>query len=114
MSNDPGIGLAREAGAVGVRCPSNEALARWIDQGLGITDRAAIRGHLRRCPPCRLVVLQVLEMHLSGGSDPDVPSWTDPVRGTPWSEMARRAWSNVRRRFTTLATASVAAVQFRV
>ena len=114
MDNDPAIGPARWAGAVGSECPSDEALAVWIDQGLGITDRAAIDRHLRRCSPCRVVVLQVIEIKLREGADPGLPSSSDEARGAPLIDAARRAWWQVRRRLTALATACVAAHLFRV
>ena len=97
-----------------MECPSDEALAVWIDQGLGITDRAAIDRHLRRCSPCRLVVLQVIEINLRGGADPGLPSSRDDARGAPWIDAARRASWLVRRSLTALATARVAAHLFRV
>ncbi|HXG59925.1 MAG TPA: zf-HC2 domain-containing protein, partial [Planctomycetota bacterium] len=34
-------------------CPESEILAAWLEDGLGPTERAAVRRHLADCDDCR-------------------------------------------------------------
>ena len=54
----PVKGSPREAA-----CPASEALAAYIDWGVGAEERAQIEAHLAECDECRLVFAHVLESH---------------------------------------------------
>lgn len=42
-------------------CPDPEALAAWVDQGLGAEERDRVTAHLAACDDCRTLVAHVLE-----------------------------------------------------
>jgi hypothetical protein len=65
---DPVVRLARAADVADPLCPFPEALAAWIDQGLGAADRAWIDAHLVGCSDCRSLVAQVIEIQIEAGA----------------------------------------------
>jgi hypothetical protein len=68
MERDPVVRPTRAADLADPFCPSLEALAAWIDQGLGAADRAWIDTHLVGCGECRVLVAQVIEIQVEAGA----------------------------------------------
>jgi hypothetical protein len=69
MEMDPVVRPTRAAGLADPLCPTLEALAAWIDQGLGAADRAWIDTHFMGCRDCRLLVAQVIEIQVEAGAE---------------------------------------------
>src|SRR5580765_7373852 len=68
-------------------CPASEALAAYIDWGVGAEERAQIEAHLAECDECRLVFAHVLESH-DGTNEEQV----GPARLLALPQPAPRRW----------------------